>query len=148
MRKAELKERRALKARLRGLANFLINAGKLNEQAVVLHALNDRLVGTHRIHAATNHLNNAIIAPGESIFHLLLYGTGRIGDSRIFRNNRFAKLFGVYAESEGRATLQIETETKLLLRRIGHIYGNDGDECQYEPFPNVVAECGFLGHSM
>ena len=86
--KAELKVRRALERRLRGLADLLVDAGKLHEKAVVLHSLNDRLVRAHRVDAAADDLDDAGVAVLETPVDFGLYRPGLVGDVGVLGNDR------------------------------------------------------------
>ena len=86
MRQAELQERRALEGRLGGLAHLFVYAGELDEEPVVLHALNDRLVRAHRVDAAADDRHDAVVAADERLLDLLLHGAGRVCDRRIRRD--------------------------------------------------------------
>ena len=146
VRQAEFKEGRALKARLRGLAHLLIDTRKLDEQTMILHSLNDRLVRAHRIDSAADDLNNAAIAILESVLNLRLNSARRIGNGRILSDDRFGQLLKVDTKCEGCAALQIKPETEFFRRRITDVEGHHGDQRQREPLPDVITNRCFLCH--
>ena len=139
MRKAELQERRRLQRLLRRLARLVVHTRQLHQQPVVLHTLDDGLVHAHAVHAAADHLDDARIASGERLLHLLLNGRQVVGERGLVGYDRLAQLLLVHAEREGRAALEVEPETQLLLGGEGYVYGEDGDDQQRQPFPDVVA---------
>ena len=124
----ELKECRALEVCLGGLTHRFIGAGKLNKKAVILQALNDRLVRTHRVDTAADNLNDALIAAFKHLFNLALYGTRSVGDCRIGGDNRLSETLGINTESEGRAAFKVKPETEFFRNRIAHIKRNCGNE--------------------
>ena len=144
MRETELKERRALQVGLRGLADLFVYARQLHEKTMVFHALNYRLVRAHRVDSTADDLNDTRVAILERVLNLRFHRARRVGYRRIRSYYGFGELVSVDAESEGRASPQIEAEAELLARRIANVYGHDGDERQNEPLPYVVTNRSFL----
>ena len=145
---AELEVGRTLEGCLGGLADFLVNAGELDEKAVVLHSLDHGLVRAHRVDAAANNLYYARVAVLEDFVNLGLDCASLVGDVGILGYDALSELVSVDAEREGRAALKVEAEAKLLLHRRRNVERNDCNEQQNEPFPDVVANRRFLGHSL
>ena len=115
---------------------------------MVLHSLDHRLVRTHRVDAAAYNLYYTRIAILENLVNLGLDSTSLVGDVGILGDDALGKLFGVDAKREGRAALKVEAEAELLLHRRRNVERNDCNEQQNKPFPDVVANSRFLGHSL
>ena len=148
VREAELQVGGALQRRLRGLAHLFVYAWELDEKAVVLHALDHGLVRAHRVDAAANYLYNARIAVLQRLVDLRLNGARRVRDRRILGDDRLGKALGVDAKRERRAALEVKAKAELLLYRRRNVERNDCNEQQNKPFPDVVANSRFLGHSL
>ena len=146
VRQAELEKRRALQARLRGLAHLVVRTGQLDKEPMVLHPLDDRLVRAHRVHAAADDGDNAVVAADERLLDLLLDCTRRVGDRRIRRDDRLGQPRRVHAQRERRAAVEVQPEPDLLGGRIADIEGDHGDKSQDQPLPNVIADNGFVSH--
>ena len=127
MRKAEFKERCGLERTLRGLASLFIDTGKLHEQTMILHSLDDRLVHAHSVDTAADDLNDAGIATLKGRLDLLLNGADFVGDRRILGDDRFAELILVDTHRERCAALEVKAETELVLHREGYIYREHRD---------------------
>ena len=143
VREAELEEGGGLQGLLGGLARLVVDARQLDEEAVVLHSLDHRLVHAHAVDAAADHLDDAGVAALEDLLHLALDGGVVVRYRRLVGDDRLAQLLLVDTEREGRAALQIKAEAQLFLRRIGDVDGEDGDYQKRQPFPYIVA-CGHV----
>ena len=141
VREAELEVGGALERRLSGLADLFVHARELDEKAVVLHALDNRLVGAHRVDAAADDFDDAGVAVLESLVDLGLDGTGIVGDVGVLGDDRLGELVGVDAKREGRAALEVKAEAKLVLHGRRDVERHHRDKQQDEPFPDVVAHC-------